>query len=768
MLKKFLTVSFFLAFFASMLTAQSSAILRPNGEKILLKKAKNLKEAILETKIKTLDGKEAVNAFAKPVFETNGTLDTLSYDDLGIYNVNFGFFGQDVMMQYFEAPADLIIQAAGFTVSDETGAANAQVSLRLVKLNWTLDQLTSVPAPLYMGFYPSDGDGFNNADFFGEEATGPWGDSTGGAYPLPPWADNANPDDNTFDYDLWSDGGFGWVVTPVASPFDGKVFQWVEMSNLFTPDTIKRGEVFAVVLKHEGVTLDGDRIGFWSDNTVGYPGWKYYENGRFTADQPGWWVRKYTWDFAVAVDLVGDRPPVISNVTKLLTTLSTDPRTVEATITDDNPSGGDAGVAGAVILVSTDTGATWSEYQMTNTGGDNWSGEIPGQQPGTFVMYKIQATDVGGLSSTTQPISYFIYQPSGAATVKIFNGQDGQGYPEEYYFGHDDFNDFTAIDFPADVWAYGPFDNTLIDNYQHVYEFATLGPAYYHRDVISAWLAADPARTYFLAGQEWLGADNGFTDQDYTAGSFEYDVFGITHSYNDVSYDGTAGQELPSLLFAQEGTVLGGALYDLFQANGPTDSLTYDPVFELSGAINNWIDAFEVDTTGNAEVFLTVETRGIAGVPAVEVKPCGVSNITANGNKVAFMSLDPIAINSRPDYYWYGFSMTSPQSQSLEWFGIITGVEDEEGVPERFTLSQNYPNPFNPSTVIKYSLPEKSNVSIKVYDMLGQEVATLVNEVKNAGTYQVNFDASGLTSGMYIYKIQAGDYVSSKKMMLLK
>ncbi len=152
----------------------------------------------------------------------------------------------------------------------------------------------------------------------------------------------------------------------------------------------------------------------------------------------------------------------------------------------------------------------------------------------------------------------------------------------------------------------------------------------------------------------------------------------------------------------------------------------------------------------------------------VEVKPCGVSNVTANGNKVAFMALDPISINSRPDYYWYGFSATSPQSQSLYWFGILTGVEDEEGIPEVFSLSQNYPNPFNPSTVIKYSLPEKSNVSIKIYDMLGQEVATLVNEVKNAGTYQVNFDASGLTSGMYIYKIQAGDYVSSKKMMLLK
>jgi photosystem II stability/assembly factor-like uncharacterized protein len=88
--------------------------------------------------------------------------------------------------------------------------------------------------------------------------------------------------------------------------------------------------------------------------------------------------------------------------------------------------------------------------------------------------------------------------------------------------------------------------------------------------------------------------------------------------------------------------------------------------------------------------------------------------------------------------------------------------------PVKFNLSQNYPNPFNPTTTINYSLPSDSKVSVKVYDVLGKEVATLVNETKSAGNYQVNFDASKLASGVYIYKIQAGNFIATKKLTLMK
>ncbi|MBZ0183713.1 MAG: T9SS type A sorting domain-containing protein [Melioribacteraceae bacterium] len=101
----------------------------------------------------------------------------------------------------------------------------------------------------------------------------------------------------------------------------------------------------------------------------------------------------------------------------------------------------------------------------------------------------------------------------------------------------------------------------------------------------------------------------------------------------------------------------------------------------------------------------------------------------------------------------------------------------EEIIPSQFSLSQNYPNPFNPSTIIEYSIPnvetslatsQMQNVTLKVYDILGREVAVLVNEQQSAGKYRVNFNASNLSSGIYLYQLKSGNHVSSKKMLLIK
>ncbi len=90
------------------------------------------------------------------------------------------------------------------------------------------------------------------------------------------------------------------------------------------------------------------------------------------------------------------------------------------------------------------------------------------------------------------------------------------------------------------------------------------------------------------------------------------------------------------------------------------------------------------------------------------------------------------------------------------------------GLPTEFSLDQNYPNPFNPSTNIQFSLPEASSVKLVVYNLLGQEVATLFNGVMEAGTHKVNFDAANLNTGLYVYKLEANDFVATKKMMLMK
>ena len=98
----------------------------------------------------------------------------------------------------------------------------------------------------------------------------------------------------------------------------------------------------------------------------------------------------------------------------------------------------------------------------------------------------------------------------------------------------------------------------------------------------------------------------------------------------------------------------------------------------------------------------------------------------------------------------------------------VTPVEKIESITTTYSLSQNYPNPFNPVTSIQYTISSRQFVTIKVYDILGKEVATLANEEKTAGSYEVQFDGSGLTSGIYFYQLKAGNYSATKKMILLR
>ena len=89
-------------------------------------------------------------------------------------------------------------------------------------------------------------------------------------------------------------------------------------------------------------------------------------------------------------------------------------------------------------------------------------------------------------------------------------------------------------------------------------------------------------------------------------------------------------------------------------------------------------------------------------------------------------------------------------------------------MPRQFQLYQNYPNPFNPITTIKYDIVKDVNVKLVVYDILGREVKTLVNEFKKVGSYAIQMDATGLSSGTYFYRIEAGEFVNVKKMMVIK
>jgi hypothetical protein len=101
-------------------------------------------------------------------------------------------------------------------------------------------------------------------------------------------------------------------------------------------------------------------------------------------------------------------------------------------------------------------------------------------------------------------------------------------------------------------------------------------------------------------------------------------------------------------------------------------------------------------------------------------------------------------------------------------FRMVTSVAERGGVPKEYALLQNYPNPFNPSTTITYELPKSSVVRLSVFDMLGREVAVLVDRTKETGYHEVQFEGRGLSSGVYFYRLQAGDFVATKRLLLLK
>ena len=107
-----------------------------------------------------------------------------------------------------------------------------------------------------------------------------------------------------------------------------------------------------------------------------------------------------------------------------------------------------------------------------------------------------------------------------------------------------------------------------------------------------------------------------------------------------------------------------------------------------------------------------------------------------------------------------------------EWGENYETIDVNDGkiatIPTAFNLEQNYPNPFNPSTVICFQLSERTKVSLKVYDMLGREVSSLVNQVMEAGEHKVNFNANNLTTGVYFYTLRCDNFISLKKMMLMK
>jgi len=164
------------------------------------------------------------------------------------------------------------------------------------------------------------------------------------------------------------------------------------------------------------------------------------------------------------------------------------------------------------------------------------------------------------------------------------------------------------------------------------------------------------------------------------------------------------------------------------------------------------VDAVESTLPDGWQLVHNVES-GVLRVAMAGAKPA------ANG-EVATITLTLSGDNQSPDISGNYALNTAPEQQ--------IGATGLEALPESFTLESNYPNPFRSSTTIGFELPEETEVVVEVYNVLGQRVETLVNEKMSAGRHEVNFEASNLSSGMYLYRMKAGSFVETGQMTVVK
>jgi hypothetical protein len=257
----------------------------------------------------------------------------------------------------------------------------------------------------------------------------------------------------------------------------------------------------------------------------------------------------------------------------------------------------------------------------------------------------------------------------------------------------------------------------------------------------------------------------------------EYPGFGPDRLIVNVSVDG--GQTFPHTIFDKEGAELETVppTTNNFVPTSGSDWASFS--FSLDTIVT--LSSVSVQSPNGGEVWVVGEIEDItwASVNVDEVK---IELSADNGTSWSTI------VESTTNTGTYSWSVTAQDSSDecliritnvangyvfdisddVFTIDIITSVEKQDGIPTEFDLAQNYPNPFNPATTIHYSVPEESPVSIKIYDLTGSEVAILVDGVKKAGTYRLTFNAENLASGIYFYHMRAGEFISVKKMSILK
>ena len=719
------------------------------------------------------------------------TADTLAY---GLsFNTQFIMSPGDAMLTVFQMPADGILKGVNVPVA-EWGTGDQQLTISLHEMSYPY----GADGAMYDGSVV-DGDGWVGG--YDMDANG-WVSITGTTYTpggtagicADPSAVADNARDPLGDTDgfgpagiptkglLWPDGFTSATLDPTNNPAEAD--NWVATADFGSEPVVTAGTWVGILVQSTGSGGgDDDATGFYYASGSGFVDpWvslKFYGECSGTSGNGGWHIRNWVFDYNLAVLLTGDRAPIVDGWSDLPTTLSTADRVVDVYLTDDNPSGGAAGVASASLFYQLDSlTATVNEVALTMTAGTpedgTWSGTIPGQVPGTFVYYWFEATDVGGNDVGTATASYYIFAPT-VGNDLIFNDQD----PLYGSIAYSSYLYFYWGGQPFDIWdaSYGNITKELVDNYSVIIEEAGTGPYYDTDEILSAWYSTE--KTLLVSGDEWLGVRYGWPgfDAPYTVpdGDFAKDVMGVETYYSDINYYASGDQAAASRLTVNSGDAVVGGLADFL---ADSLSLNYNPDYETGGS--NWLDGIDPATGFTAAMTGFEGPLADAGDPdpTTTVYNTMIYGGTAGAGGTALLTFDAIALNTVPGYWWIGAHeysglLLSPLGLAYEYFTGGVGVGDQASLPNAFELKGNYPNPFNPSTQIAFNIGSNDNVTVKVFSLLGEEIATVHNGILNSGSHEVTWNGmdnygSKVSSGVYLYQVATGGKTLTGKMMLIK
>ena len=434
-------------------------------------------------------------------------------------------------------------------------------------------------------------------------------------------------------------------------------------------------------------------------------------------------------------------PILITELDQLPNTYDTaGPYTVNVKLVDDAP--GITAADECMLYYSDDVTTNSVPLNQTAPGSDYFCADIPGMPVGTTVSYWVECVDDVGLESFSFQKNFSIVAPMrpDADLLLIDDGMDDRF--DAFWWALDELGYYAEY---WDVAGNSGIDNSVIN---HGWGTILVGgwgissvPCLDEETPYSDFL--DAGNNMALIDQDWFYAQGLPAEGSFIAGDFAYDYFGLNEYWNDfgtpdTSYFGVGGDPITN------------------DWENDTYMTYWEPDTVFLGLESLWADWF---TEGAAENIFFGENDGNS-------YGCRYDN----GYKTAFLSFmaDANCGYDTSGYWAPTEDFSALISNTLLWFE----TEDVEGEvslsPLTYSLNQNYPNPFNPTTAISFILPNSGKVSLKVFNMMGQDVATVIDGNMNSGSHQVNFDAAGLSSGVYYYKMQAGDFNSTKQMILVK